>query len=74
MVKSSICRVVDLEELRPTDNTPSVFLRVEISKLARAKTFEAVVYRLESFRMIPSFGQATRADTNLADHQVFRSR
>jgi hypothetical protein len=69
-IKATVCRVVDLEELVPEEGESFRF-RVEIRRLEENGLYDAVVYRGESFRVVPSFFRDASGNSIVADHEFF---
>jgi hypothetical protein len=67
--KITICNVFDLDEIA-LPHSSSIRLRVEIRR-HDGGNYDAVIYRLETFRVVPTFDQKNSRSRVAADHEFF---
>jgi hypothetical protein len=65
--KITVCNVFDLDEIA-LPHSSSIRLRVEIRR-HDSGGYDAVIYRLETFRVVPTFDQKNSRRRVAADHE-----
>ena len=67
-VKLTVSKIIDLDEVQLPDSPPLRF-RAEIVRGENEISYDAIVYRLETFRLTPTFGGS--GESVEADHNLF---